>query len=81
MTLTFKTAAIAATVIATTVSSAFAMDTDQATIKELKNLGYSDAVVAQLDHTELSTLDSAMHNGSDADQRQAVTSLMFKFTK
>jgi hypothetical protein len=81
MTRTIKATAIIATLIATTASSAFAMDSDQATIKELKGLGYSDAVVAQLDHAELATLEAAMHNGDDADQRQSVRTLMFNFSK
>ena len=81
MTRTIKATAIIATLIATTASSAFAMNSDAATIKELKSLGYSDAVVAQLDHSELNIIDGALHNGSDSDQRQGVHTLVLNFSK
>jgi hypothetical protein len=80
MTRTLKASAIAAALVVTTVSSAFANNTAQATIDELKFLGYSDEVVNQLSSEELNIIESAMHNGSDSDAIENVNSWVFHFT-
>jgi hypothetical protein len=81
MTRTIKATAIIATVLIGSVSSAFAMDFDSATKTQLLSLGYSDAVVSQLSHLELAAISATMNNGSDADARQGVRSLVHHFTE
>lgn len=80
MTRTIKATAIAAILVGS-VSSAFAMDFSSATKEQLLAQGYSDAVVSQLSHRELATIDAAMNNGSDSDARQGVRSLVHNFTE
>ena len=81
MTRTLKATAIAATVLIGSVSSSFAMDFDAVTKGELLQLGYSEAIVSQLNHRELTAISATMNNGSDADARQGVRSLVHHFTE
>lgn len=80
MTRTLKTTAIAAALIAGTVSTSFAASNTDATVKELLSAGYSESVVSQLTDAQLNTISAALHGGSNSDARQDVRSLVFHFT-
>lgn len=69
-----------AAILVGAMSTSFAMTADHFTKVDLKGMGYSDAVVSQLDTKELAQIAAAMHNGDDSDARQAVSSLILHFT-